>query len=165
MSSTDHLVLSRTSRSEPDAAARGVLSAACVMPASPSSVPALRRFARAMARRWDVPDEVGDALLLIVSELVGNAVRHSGSPDVALLLCVGDGTMVVQVKDTGQWRQPSVPPTAAEVGADVEDMACGGRGLPLVAAYASGYAVWPTHAGTRVMAELPLAGPEPALAA
>ncbi|GAA3483293.1 hypothetical protein GCM10018966_078250 [Streptomyces yanii] len=124
-----------------------------------------------MARRWDVPDSVGEALMLIVSELAGNAVRHSGSPDVALLLCVGDGddgAMVVQVKDTGRWRQPSAAPcaVAAEVDVDVEGMVCGGRRLPLVAAYASGYAVWPTKAGTCVMAELPLAENEPvALAA
>ncbi|GAA0691582.1 hypothetical protein GCM10010193_52600 [Kitasatospora atroaurantiaca] len=131
-------------------------SAACAMPAVADSVPALRRFARGAARRWALPDSVDEALALIVTELAANAVRHSGSADVALLLAVDGVTVTVQVKDAGTWRaRPNPPGPAAEA------EACGGRGLQLVEAYAAGFALWRTAGGTRVVAELLLPDPQP----
>ncbi|RAG87282.1 ATP-binding protein [Streptacidiphilus pinicola] len=130
-------------------------STACVMPAVAASVPALRRFAVRTARRCGLLDDVAEALALIVTELVTNAVRHSGSPDVTLLLCVADGDLTVQVSDTGRWRRPTAPP-ASEPGAREPGPLCGGRGLLLVEAYAASCAVQVSRSGTTVTAELRL---------
>ncbi|MFI5532962.1 ATP-binding protein [Kitasatospora sp. NPDC051853] len=119
-------------------------SAACAMPADPAAVPALRHFAQVLARQWEVPDSVEEALALIVTELVANAVRHSGSPEVALLLASDGVTVVVQVRDNGHWR-----PQAATGPED-----CTGRGLMLVEAYAAGCTIRRTGSGTQVTAEL-----------
>ncbi|WP_051969452.1 ATP-binding protein [Kitasatospora azatica] len=116
----------------------------------PSSVPELRQFARAVAQEWGVPGEVDEALALIVTELVANAVRHSGSPEVALLLSVTGLVLTVEVRDRGHWRARARRRCA-------EDTACNGRGLQLVAAYASVCEVSRTRSGTRVVAELRLA--------
>jgi len=130
-------------------------TSACTMPAVPASVPALRRFARTSARLWDVSEDVGEPLALVVTELVTNAVRHSGGPDVTLLLTVDTDTLTVHVMDNGRWRTRS-----AVRGSDpylVDDPACGGRGLRLVEEYADRCALWRTACGTRVEVELSLA--------
>lgn len=132
--------------------------AVCVMPASAESVPVLRCFARDVARRWAPSDAVDEALAVIVTELVGNSVRHSGSPDVAVLLAVTDATLTVQVRDTGQWwPRPAARRTSED---EVGDMACCGRGLRMVDAYATSCAVMVTGSGTRVAAELVLGAGE-----
>ncbi|MFC5910295.1 ATP-binding protein [Streptacidiphilus monticola] len=120
--------------------------AACCLPAVPASVPRLRRFARATAARWGLPDGVQDPLALVVTELAANAVRHSGSPDVALLLSTDGFTVTVEVRDTGRWRVASP--------AGEPDQACGGRGLPLVRAFAADWTLWRTPGGTLAVAEL-----------
>ncbi|WP_282692218.1 ATP-binding protein [Streptomyces sp. CC208A] len=150
----------------PDAAApvpRGAgvreRTAVCTMSAVPASVPALRRFARTSARLWDVPEDAEAALALVVTELVTNAVRHSGSPDVTLILATTADMLTVQVKDSGRWRSRQ----AAGVGSRhvIDDPACGGRGLRLVEEYADRCTLRRTAAGTRVMVELSLS-PTPA---
>jgi len=155
MITADHIRRTARPGPRPDRTAGTGRSAACAMPAVADSVPALRRFARGAARRWELPDSVDEALALIVTELAANAVRHSGSPDVALLLAVDGVTVTVQVKDAGRWRARRKPD-----GPIAEAEACGGRGLQLVEAYAAGFALWRTAGGTRVVAELLL--PEPA---
>lgn len=130
-------------------------SAVCVLPAVPTSVPLLRRFARDVAGRWGLPDSLHDPLFLIVTELAANAVRHSASPDVGLLL-TGDGSrVIVEVRDTGRWRTAREP-------AGGPDQACGGRGLPLVRAFSTRCAVRRTPAGTHVVAELAVLPDRPA---
>ncbi|PYC79528.1 ATP-binding protein [Streptomyces tateyamensis] len=122
----------------------------CAVAATGPSVPALRSFARTMAARWGLGREVDEALALVVSELAGNVVRHSGSADLVLTLRIGADTLTVEVRDHGQWREPQVkPPAPATLG-------CGGRGLQLVSAYATRCTVITTITGTRVIAELPL---------
>ncbi|KQV15966.1 ATP-binding protein [Kitasatospora sp. Root107] len=130
-------------------------TSACTMPAVPTSVPALRHFARASARRWDVSVDIVEALALVVTELVTNAVRHSGGPDVTLLLTVDTGTLTVHVMDNGRWR--TRPATRGGDPYLVDDPACGGRGLQLVEEYADNCALWRTVGGTRVEVELSLA--------
>jgi anti-sigma regulatory factor (Ser/Thr protein kinase) len=115
-------------------------------------VPALRRVAQRSARRWRLPGDTAEASSLIVTELVTNAVRHSGSPDVTLLLCVADGTLTLRVKDSGTWRARTAPPV--DEGAASVGVACGGRGLLLVEAYAASCCVRASAAGTTVTAEL-----------
>ncbi|MFG3037514.1 ATP-binding protein [Streptomyces sp. NPDC048330] len=122
-------------------------TAGCLTAATAASVPALRRFARGVAARWDLPTGIDDTLRLVVSELVGNAVRHSGGMDVALLLSVDVSTLAVEVKDNGRWL-----PRPRGRG----EFACGGRGLDIVEAYALRCTVHALPGGTRVVAELSL---------
>lgn len=122
--------------------------ALCVMPATVEAVPSLRRFARDTAHRWSLGEHTDEALAVIVTELVTNVVRHSGSPDVAVLLTTTGRTVAVRVQDTGRWRprRPRLPGDGAD--------ACCGRGLELVRAYALDCAVVRTARGTRVAVTL-----------
>ncbi|MER5639064.1 ATP-binding protein [Kitasatospora sp. NPDC002227] len=123
-------------------------AAECTTAATLASVPALRRFARAATARWSLTPAVGEALALVVSELAGNAVRHSGSADVTLRLSATATTLIVEVRDHGHWRHPSRLPS--------HEPACGGRGLQLVEAYSARCTIHPAPDGTRVTVELPL---------
>ncbi|MEU7072164.1 ATP-binding protein [Streptomyces narbonensis] len=133
-------------RPEPSCAERR--TAGCLTTATAASVPAMRRFARGVAAYWGLPTGIDDALRLVVSELVGNAVRHSGGPDVALLLSADLSTLSVEVKDNGRWR----PGRHRHEG----ELACGGRGLDIVEAYALRCTVHTRTGGTHVIAELSL---------
>jgi serine/threonine-protein kinase RsbW len=79
-----------------------------------------------------------DDAVLLVSELFGNSVQHSGSglpgETVMVVVTAGDGVLRVEVTDHGG---PGVPlPHLA--GGDAE----GGRGLELVAALAARWGWW-----------------------
>ena len=71
----------------------------------------------------------GDDAALLVSELFGNSVRHSGSgapgETVTVAVSAGDGMVRVEVTDSGGPGVPELSPA----GRDAE----GGRGLQLVA--------------------------------
>ncbi|MFK0290412.1 ATP-binding protein [Streptomyces sp. NPDC090442] len=96
-------------------------------PALESSVPQARHAVRDLLAEQRVPvaDDVLDGLLLIVSELVTNAVRHAAllSPQIAVQLTLGAGWLRIAVEDDHPYR-----PKALE--ADEGDI--GGRGLWLV---------------------------------
>ncbi|MFF2345173.1 GAF domain-containing sensor histidine kinase [Pseudarthrobacter sp. NPDC058119] len=49
-----------------------------------------------------VDDEVAEQLLRVLYESVSNAVRHSGSEDIAIVLAAQDGEVVLNVRDTGR---------------------------------------------------------------
>ena len=74
-----------------------------------------------------------DAAVLLVSELFGNSVRHSGSGlaggTVTVAVTYGDGLVRVEVTDRGGPGMPRLRPA----GGDAES----GRGLELVAALAA----------------------------
>ncbi|WP_369148583.1 ATP-binding protein [Streptomyces sp. R44] len=125
-------------------------TAGCLTAATAASVPVLRRFARGVAARWSLPTGVDEALGLVVSELVGNAVRHSGGPDVALLLSADLSTLAVEVKDNGRWRSRAGRPRRED------ELVCGGRGLEIVEAYALCCIVRARRDGTHVIAEISL---------
>ncbi|MFE9776059.1 ATP-binding protein [Streptomyces sp. NPDC005931] len=96
-------------------------------PAVDASVPQARHAVRDLLRRQGVPaaDEVVQGLLLIVSELVTNAVRHAAllSPTLAVEVAVGAEWIRVSVEDDHPYR-----PTALET----DHGRTGGRGLLLV---------------------------------
>ncbi|MEU4198840.1 ATP-binding protein [Streptomyces sp. NPDC045470] len=128
-------------------------------PALESSVPQARHAVRDLLARQRVPaaGEVLDALLLIVSELVTNAVQHAAllSPEITVEVTVGANWVRAAVEDDHPYR-----PKAVE--ADEGDI--GGRGLWLVkmlTAEAGGKCdVEHTASGGKaVWAELPLAPP------
>lgn len=106
-------------------------------------------------RERGVPAAVVDDAALVMSELVGNAVRH-GQPlpgdYVRTSWWVDDGTVHLEVCDGGPGFGAVLRPVAAT--------AEGGRGLPIVDTLASS---WGTTApdpsgGVGVFAELPLPG-------
>lgn len=96
-------------------------------PAVDESVPRARRAVRDLLVRQGVPvsDDVAQGLLLIVSELVTNAVRHAAvlSPVLAVEVAVGPEWVRVSVEDNHPYR-----PTALET----DHGRTGGRGLLLV---------------------------------
>ncbi|MHB9857783.1 ATP-binding protein [Streptomyces sp. YIM S03343] len=96
-------------------------------PAVDVSVPQARHAVRDLLVRQGVPvsDELAQGLLLIVSELVTNAVKHAAllSPMLAVEVAVGAEWVRVSVEDNHPYR-----PTALEAA----HSETGGRGLLLV---------------------------------
>jgi len=96
-------------------------------PASDASVPQARHAVRDLLARQGVPasDDLVQGLLLIVSELATNAVRHAAllSPMLAVEVAVGAEWVRVSVEDNHPYR-----PTALEA----DHGQTGGRGLLLV---------------------------------
>ena len=96
-------------------------------PAVDASVPQARHAVRDLLHRQGVPvsDDLAHGLLLIVSELVTNAVKHAAllSPMLAVEVAVGAEWVRVSVEDNHPYR-----PTALEA----DHGQTGGRGLLLV---------------------------------
>ncbi|MER5502567.1 MULTISPECIES: ATP-binding protein [unclassified Streptomyces] len=96
-------------------------------PAVDVSVPRARHAVRDLLDRQGVPvdDDIAEGLLLIVSELVTNAVKHAAllSPELAVEVAVGEEWVRVSVEDNHPYR-----PTALET----DHGQTGGRGLLLV---------------------------------
>ncbi|MFF8958469.1 ATP-binding protein [Streptomyces sp. NPDC014894] len=130
-------------------------------PAVEASVPRARHAVRDLLRRQGVPvaDAVAHGLLLIVSELVTNAVVHAAvlSPEVAVEVAVRADRIRVSVEDGHPYR-----PRALES----DWRQTGGRGLLLVREVAreagGSHDVEPTAGGGKIVwAELPLLAPRP----
>jgi anti-sigma regulatory factor (Ser/Thr protein kinase) len=102
-------------------------------------------------RRWHVARRVVDDLLLIVSELVTNAVVHAPGERVTVAVLLTAGDVWVAVVDQG----PRRPLHAHLPDADGEH----GRGLVLVAALADRCEAQPAGGGTAVWACLTLPPP------
>ncbi|MEV4330864.1 ATP-binding protein [Streptomyces sp. NPDC049597] len=96
-------------------------------PAVDVSVPQARRAVRDLLARQGAPvaDEVVQGLLLIVSELVTNAVRHAAllSPELAVEVAIGARWVRVSVEDNHPYRPKALETDSAQTG---------GRGLLLV---------------------------------
>lgn len=138
------------------------LDLAC-MPAAPSHA---RRRTQEILQGWDLPDEVVQDALTIVSELTTNAVRHAGDPPepgsaehdwrvvrmCSVTLWISAGRLYVAVQD-----QSDDPPELRPTSLDAEN----GRGLQLIAGLTEG--AWGYEraepAGKTVWAGLRLAAP------
>ncbi|MFE1315863.1 ATP-binding protein [Streptomyces sp. NPDC058755] len=129
--------------------------ALCITRAVAAAVPEVRQFARNAARRWVLPEDPTATLSLVVSELVTNAVLHSGSEDVTTLIVFDGLDVTVEVTDSGQWLERGTHRRVAE-----DEDAAFGRGLDLVRACTSWCTIHPCAEGTRVMARLPVAEPQ-----
>ncbi|MEU3183269.1 ATP-binding protein [Streptomyces sp. NPDC006923] len=97
-------------------------------PAVEVSVPQIRHAVRDLLARQRVPirEEAAQAVLLIISELVTNAVLHAAvlSPEVAVEVAVGAERIRVSVEDGHPYRPKALEtPDAGQTG---------GRGLLLV---------------------------------
>jgi GAF domain-containing protein/anti-sigma regulatory factor (Ser/Thr protein kinase) len=112
----------------------------------PEAVRHARRFTRRTLRSWGIGEET-DAVLLIVSELVTNALVHTGGP-VRLDLTLVNSRLRVAVADSS----PRTPVKPTSIGWE----ATGGRGLLLVEAMSATWGTVPVSGGKQVWCEVPL---------
>jgi anti-sigma regulatory factor (Ser/Thr protein kinase) len=110
------------------------------LPHIPEAVSVVRRRARTVLADWNLAPDLAEDALLVISEMITNAVVHALPPAVLRLSQVADGSnaLRVEVTDAGPAvadGRPVVEPCAGEHG----------RGLGIVAALA-------TEWGTRVHA-------------
>jgi anti-sigma regulatory factor (Ser/Thr protein kinase) len=135
-------------------------------PAVDTSVPQARHAVRDLLRAQGMTgadhDELLQGMLLIVSELVTNAVRHAAllSPQIVVEVVIGSGWVRLSVEDSHPYRPRALNNDEVDFGRT------GGRGLLLVKAVtteAGGvYDVERTAAGGKVVwASLPLPRPRP----
>ncbi|WP_327112462.1 ATP-binding protein [Streptomyces sp. NBC_01341] len=119
------------------------------LPAHPESVAGARRLTRARLAEWRLTGDTHDAAVLIVSELVTNAVVHTASARVVCELRCREGRLRVAVQDQG--HLPGGP--RLSLTADGEH----GRGLLLVDSMSLAWGSHDAgdHSGRIVWAELP----------
>ncbi|MFE7173167.1 SpoIIE family protein phosphatase [Streptomyces sp. NPDC057616] len=113
----------------------------------PEAVGHTRRFTRRTLRAWGVSRDDADAVLLIVSELVTNALVHTDG-QVRLDLTLLDNRVRVSVADSS----PRTPVKPTSIGWE----ATGGRGILLVEAMSDTWGTVPVSGGKQVWAEVPL---------
>ncbi|WP_405875604.1 MULTISPECIES: SpoIIE family protein phosphatase [unclassified Streptomyces] len=117
----------------------------------PDAVMHARRFTARTLRRWKA-EEVADAVLLVVSELVTNALVHTQGP-VRLDLMLRGGRVRVCVSDSSP-RAPAKPVI-------VDWESTGGRGLVLVEAMSESFGSVPVAGGKQVYSEIVVPQREP----
>ncbi|MFB6962115.1 ATP-binding protein [Streptomyces sp. NPDC056309] len=102
---------SRATTAEPQVLPLGPCRRVFSVPTEPASVHQARVSTQAALAEWGVApgSALVDAVLLVVSELVTNAVRHTHdrSPSAQVVITVGADYLVVGVAD----RDPHIPPT------------------------------------------------------
>ncbi|UNO41581.1 ATP-binding protein [Streptomyces sp. MST-110588] len=119
----------------------------CALPGDDlASAGAARRYVRETARFWSLADEAVETLESVTGELAANALEHSGSREIVVVLgLTGHRTAVISVVDEGAVAMvtPAVPARESE--------SEGGRGLRIVQTLAErwgwrgdvrGVAVW-----------------------
>lgn len=147
-----------------------IAAASISLPGNPLAASAARRFAYAALADWTaldfpdvgrIPDRVADEVVLLVSELVTNAVIHAGTAvevSCALDVLTGDGeapSVVVEVTDHHPTRFLRGEPPDAD-----GDPGCGGHGLRLVAELAECWGTAYRRASKTVWFQLPVTAVE-----
>lgn len=126
--------------------------AAATLPGAPSSVAMARRFVRITAAMWQLSRETLADAELCMSELVCNAVTHTGSSRVHCRLWSARGVLFLEVDDEDRGYLP-------EIGrADADDEH--GRGMLLIDSFATAWGAVPRPGaeGKTVWAALALSG-------
>jgi anti-sigma regulatory factor (Ser/Thr protein kinase) len=109
-----------------------------VLQPEPRSASSARDFLRGTFAGWQAAGDASlDTALLVVTELVTNAVRHSGSR-VTLAVTLEEGRLLLEVTDEAPGR-----PTLRDPGWE----STGGRGLLLVQAVSTRWGVRPADSG------------------
>lgn len=94
------------------------------LPSRPESAAIARRITSCvMLHQWQLPPQVVEHGVLLVSELVGNAVQHTGARVFGLRMLRRSGWVRIEVRDPSR-ELPCLMP--------VREMDAGGRGLFLV---------------------------------
>lgn len=107
----------------------------------------VRHWATPLLRRLGAEDKANDCLL-VLSELVTNAIEHTSGAIRVDLEPAGHGGVRISVTDSS--RTPPTPRTPDERG---------GRGLLLIAALCRSWGTEPLPSGKRVWAEIAGQGP------
>ncbi|UGY92178.1 ATP-binding protein [Streptomyces gobiensis] len=96
-----------------------------------AAVPNIRARVRAVLEDWQIAPTLTDMLLLAISELVSNAVRHAGAVTDRLRTTVtlGGGWLQLEVAD----GDPSLPRVCLKAGPEAES----GRGLMIIGVLAA----------------------------
>ena len=125
--------------------------------ADPVCVSGARRFVSDGLRSWRRPELLDDAELC-VSELAGNAVLHSGTTFMEIVLQTLHRGVRISVEDDGPTPASAVVPqqpfSFEDSGTDLDDEPTTGRGLAIVSILASAWGVELTGGGKRIWAEL-----------
>jgi DNA-binding NarL/FixJ family response regulator len=116
------------------------------LPGELQSARAARRFVSEVLERWDV-SEVADSALLLVSELVTNAVIHARSDVEVVLHLRSERVRVEVVDDASEYVHRR----------DASSEEQSGRGMALTEALASSWGIDTLLAGKRVWFEVPRA--------
>ena len=142
-SSDDDVTLLAVAPVEPTA----MLRASVQLPGDAVAPGKARAFLRETLRRWDVEDDTVDAAELCVSELVTNAVIHTGTT-AELTAQLDAEFLTVLVRDGGTTGAVQLPE------ADADPLMISGRGLGLVDAVATAWAAEASADGTTVWFEI-----------
>ncbi|MGK5628430.1 ATP-binding protein [Streptomyces sp. URMC 123] len=119
--------------------------------ASETTFPAVRRLAGWVLISYGVDREVADTVELVVSELVGNAVRVCGpSVPVVVEVYLTGGGVAVRVHDP----EPEMLPRRSRRPMD-SDQAVSGRGLALLDVLAPGWKVACSPVGKKICCLVP----------
>lgn len=102
-----------------------------------SLVASVRHAVREALRTPDL-SELADTVVLVASELMGNALRHGKTTEIPVRLTIDGSDVVLEVADDSD-----VEPSVEAAGAEDED----GRGLLLVAALADEWGSEPRDGG------------------
>ncbi|MEU6537700.1 ATP-binding protein [Streptomyces sp. NPDC047000] len=110
------------------------------LPATPEAVRAARGSAGEVLASWGVADELADSVVLVTSELVTNAVTHSGSERIVYRLYGTGGVVRVEVEDQNRGHRLPAP---RRPGPEEQS----GRGLLLVGTLSRDWGVAPAPDG------------------
>ncbi|WP_369797707.1 SpoIIE family protein phosphatase [Nocardiopsis sp. CNT312] len=125
-----------------------------VFPPAPESAAAAREFVHARLLAWGVREPLDDVVLL-VSELVTNAVIHARSP-LEVALRRADGQIEVMVTDAvPRGTVPQAGPLRVDASAPPDNSRGGGLGLALASAIASSWGVSYGHEDKAVWFRVP----------
>ncbi|GHF87054.1 ATP-binding protein [Streptomyces thermodiastaticus] len=103
------------------------------LPSRPQSAATARRLVQAVvSRQWGLAPRLTEDAVLLVSELVGNAVRHTGARVFGLRLRRSRGRLRVEVRDPSRALPCLLPVCETDVN---------GRGLLLVSKLADRWGV------------------------
>jgi anti-sigma regulatory factor (Ser/Thr protein kinase) len=115
-------------------------------PALPESSPRLRRTLRVFLESLRLDGGRTEDVILAAGEAIGNAIEHAYRGDggvVRLRAYVADRRVVVEVRDSGEWRLAGDPER--------------GRGLGIMRALVDRVSIESTKTGTSVRLELGIA--------
>lgn len=113
-------------------------------------IPEARHHVEALLRAWQRPAETVDTAMLLVTELVTNAVEHTDASDVICSVSLSAEVVTVSVTDTGSMSGAGSVPVSARP----DDLAESGRGLFLVDALATDWGTRVTAGSREVWASL-----------
>ncbi|MGZ4590389.1 MAG: SpoIIE family protein phosphatase [Actinomycetes bacterium] len=131
---------------------RPARSASQLIPSEEEAVQHARRFVSARLAEWGTPLGLVDGIVLLVSELVTNAVIH-GRPPIELRLRCTDEHVVLEVRDHATYLPRRLRPTPEDEH---------GRGLQLVALLADRWGTRPVPDGKAVWCVFSLDHEQPA---